>query len=51
MLYTERHHQILRYLETHSSVTVQELSKIYLFTTHLFCLLYFTNSPSFLRAE
>ena len=27
MLYTERHHQILRYLETHSSVTVQELSK------------------------
>lgn len=27
MLYTERHHQILRYLETHSSVTVHELSK------------------------
>ena len=27
MLYTERHNQILRYLETHSSVTVQELAK------------------------
>ena len=27
MLYTERHNQILRYLETHNSVTVQELAK------------------------
>lgn len=27
MLYTERHQEILRYLETHRSVTVQDLSK------------------------